>query len=314
MRKTAILLGAVLVPALAAAAKDPAAPFIGRWDLSIATGAGARAPSWLEVTREGDALRARMVGRGGSVFPVPDVNVTGDELVWKTVTGRDNKVETVYRAKRKGVTLAGTVSGAGGKEEALTGTPAPVWKTPAGAAAKKKPGKPVVLFDGKSTDGWLPQDKGKPLGWVVTDGALDNQGKANNIYTDKSFTDFKLEVEYSIPAHSNSGIYLRGRHEIQVMDDAGKPPESHGNGAIYGFLTPQTNATKPAGEWQKVEATLVGNRVTVTLNGTKIIDDQEIPGITGGALDSDEGKPGPVLLQGDHGPVRYRKVVITPLK
>jgi hypothetical protein len=85
-------------------------------------------------------------------------------------------------------------------------------------------------------------------------------------------------------------------------------------GAIYGFLAPNENASKGAGEWQTYDITLVGRRVTVVLNGKTIICDQTIPGITGGALDSDEGAPGPIYLQGDHGPVLYRNLHITPAK
>ena len=128
------------------------------------------------------------------------------------------------------------------------------------------------------------------------------------------FSDFKLEVEYNVAPHSNSGIYLRGRYEIQVLDDFGRLPDPHGNGAIYGFLTPRVNASRPAGEWQRVEATFIANRVTVTLNGVRILEDEEVPGITRGALDGREEEPGPIMLQGDHGPVQYRKVVVTPLR
>jgi hypothetical protein len=106
---------------------------------------------------------------------------------------------------------------------------------------------------------------------------------------------------------------LRGRYEVQILDDAGKPPDVHSNGSLYGFIAPGVSASKPAGEWQKVEATIVGGRVTVILNGVKIIDDEEIPGSTGGALDSHETEPGPILLQGDHAGIKFRKVTVTPL-
>ena len=256
-----------------------------------------------------------MVGAGGSVFDVPDVAIENGELVWKTVSGREPaRITTVYRAKSKGASaLEGTVAVGTRAPNSFTADRAPNWNVPKGAAAKKKPGKPVALFNGKDLSGWLPQNKAEPLGWAVKDGALDNQGKANNIYSEQKFKDFHAEVEFTVAQHSNSGVYIRGRHEVQVLDDFGQPAESHGNGSIYGFLTPKVNASKPAGEWQSFDITVVGNRVTVILNGTKIIDDEEIPGVTGGALDSHEAEPGPIMLQGDHGPVRYRKVVITPL-
>jgi hypothetical protein len=113
---------------------------------------------------------------------------------------------------------------------------------------------------------------------------------------------------------SNSGVYLRGRYEVQIQDDFGKPAESHGAGGLYGFLTPTTNAIKPAGEWQTYDITFIGRQLTVVLNGQTIIDRQEIPGVTGGAIDSAEGTPGPIMLQGDHGKVWFKNIVITPAK
>src|SRR5439155_25775408 len=109
-----------------------------------------------------------------------------------------------------------------------------------------------------------------------------------------------------------SGIYLRGRYELQIEDNYGGEPDAHKIGGIYGFLTPRINAARRPGEWQTVDVTLVGRVVTITLNGELIIDRQTIPGITGGALDSDEGAPGPILIQGDHGPIDFRKVTLTP--
>lgn len=106
--------------------------------------------------------------------------------------------------------------------------------------------------------------------------------------------------------------YLRGRYEVQIQDDAGKATDSLRMGGIYGFLRPAVNAAGRPGDWQTIDVTLLGRRATVVLNGRTIIDDAEIPGITGGALDSDEGAPGPLMLQGDHGKVSFRKVVITP--
>ena len=130
--------------------------------------------------------------------------------------------------------------------------------------------------------------------------------------TEAKFQDFQLHVEVMVPEGSNSGIYLRGRYEVQVQDDHGKEPHARGMGGIYGQVTPVENAALPAGEWQSFDITLVGRTVTVVLNGKTIIDGQEIPGITGGALDSREAEPGPIFLQGDHGRILYRNLVLTP--
>ena len=130
--------------------------------------------------------------------------------------------------------------------------------------------------------------------------------------TERKFTDFKLQAQFRYPRGSNSGIYLRGRYEVQIEDNHGEEPDSHKIGGIYGFLTPCTNAGKEPGEWQTVEVTLVGRTVTVVLNGERVIDRQAIPGITGGALECNEGEPGPIMLQGDHGSVEFRKLTLTP--
>ena len=139
-----------------------------------------------------------------------------------------------------------------------------------------------------------------------------NPESGANIRTVAEFRDFKLHAEWKIPEGSNSGIYLRGRYETQVNDDYGKEPYSRGVGGIYGFVTPTVNAVKPAGEWNTVDVTLIGYRVTVVVNGETTIDGQLIDGITGGALDANETGPGPIMLQGDHGAVYYRNIVLTP--
>ena len=92
----------------------------------------------------------------------------------------------------------------------------------------------------------------------------------------------------------------------------GLEAESHLIGGVYGFLTPSVNAAKPAGEWQSYDITLTGRVVTVVLNGQRVVDHQVIPGITGGAIDSNEAAPGPLYIQGDHGVVEYRKITLTP--
>ena len=117
-----------------------------------------------------------------------------------------------------------------------------------------------------------------------------------------------------MPKGENSGVYLRGRYELQVDDAAGLEPSSPHLGGLYGFIAPSENVAKAAGEWQSMNVTLVGRMLTYELNGTTVICNREIPGITGGALDSAEADPGPLLLQGDHGPVDYRNIVITPAK
>ena len=173
-------------------------------------------------------------------------------------------------------------------------------------------GKPVELFNGRDLTGWkLRFEKGAGC-WSVDQGTLTNNVPCVDVISEQKFRDFKLHIEFRLLAKSNSGVYLRGRHEVQIVDDYGQAPESLGMASIYGFLWPKVSATKQAGEWQNYDITLRGRYVEVILNGRKLIAYLEIPGITGGALDSDEGAPGPIMLQGDHGKVWFRNVVLTP--
>src|SRR5690606_26905407 len=173
------------------------------------------------------------------------------------------------------------------------------------------PGKPIELIQKSSLKGW------KALGenqWVVENGILRSPKSGANLVTEEKFWNFKLHVEFRYPKGSNSGVYLRGRYEVQIMDSQGNDPVSGELGGVYGFIAPSEQVAKAPGEWQTYDITLVGRMITVEANGKLIICNQEIPGITGGALDSNEGEPGPLLLQGDHGPVEYRNIVITPLR
>jgi len=121
-------------------------------------------------------------------------------------------------------------------------------------------------------------------------------------------------VEFRYPPAGNSGVYLRGRYEVQIEDSPGPEPVIGGLGAVYGFIVPNENAARRPGEWQTYDIELVGRLLTVVLNGHTVISVQSIPGPTGGALDSDEGLPGPIFLQGDHGPIEYRNIVLTPAR
>ena len=126
--------------------------------------------------------------------------------------------------------------------------------------------------------------------------------------------DFRLHAEFKYPKGGNSGIYLRGRYEVQLEDTLGSEPGILGIGAIYGHLVPNELTALGPDRWQSLDITLIGRRVTVVLSGRTVIADQLIPGPTGGAMDSHEGLSGPIYLQGDHGPVEFREIVITPAK
>jgi hypothetical protein len=180
----------------------------------------------------------------------------------------------------------------------------------AGAAAAQNGFHP--LFNGRDLSGWHLRHEGHN-GWKVEDGVLANTPPSSDLISDEKFKDFEVHYEYKIPKGSNSGFYLRGRYEIQILDSHGKPPEEHEDGAIYGQFAPSEIACKPVGEWNVVDAKLVGQHVTVTENGKKIIDTDLNKGVTGSALDDKENEPGPVYLQGDHGVVSFRNIRIKPL-
>ncbi|OLB21139.1 MAG: hypothetical protein AUH15_09905 [Acidobacteriales bacterium 13_2_20CM_55_8] len=151
--------------------------------------------------------------------------------------------------------------------------------------------------------------------WKVEDGTLVSPGHGAEIINDSKFEDFKLHIEFNCPPNANSGVYLRGRYEVQVETNSIQEPPSHHTGGVYGFLAPSPELPRKPGDWQSFDITLVGRMITVIQNGQTIINNQEIPGITGGALDSHEELPGPIYLQGsEDGHVAYRNILITPAR
>lgn len=282
---------------------------IGRWDLTVQMG-DRMAPSWLEVKLSGiKTLVGYFVADGGSARPIAHVQVTDGKIHFSIPGQWDTNTRYMeFDAVLENEQLKGTITSTSGAKYALTGVRAPLLKR------TKAPvwGAPIKLLNGINTDGW--HASGANNQWKMINGVLTSPQSGSNLITDQKFEDFKLHIEFRYPAGSNSGVYLRGRYEVQVEDNAGKEPSSTYFGGIYGFLTPNEMAAKPAGEWQTYDITLIGRRVTVVANGKTIIADQIIPGITGGALDSKEGEPGPIMLQGDHGPVEYRNIIITPAK
>jgi hypothetical protein len=299
---------------VAIAAFVPAAAqqgFTGRWNIT-GTGEDANRVYWLEVTDQGGQLKGMFLNRGGSPIALATVKVENGTLIFQLPPGRDNKPGVEFRATRQGEKLIGSHSE---RDRTINwvGVRPPTWPK-ADANAKHSYGKPVELFNGTSYDAFRPQTGDKVVNWSIEDGAMTNAPPSSNLVSKQKFKDFRIEAEYKLAPNSNSGIYLRGRYELQVLDDYGKPVESHGHMSVYAWSAPLVNASKPAGEWQSVEAVIVGNRVTVRLNGQLVQNNTEIQAITGGALDADEAAPGPIMLQGDHAKVWYRKIVVTPIQ
>jgi Domain of Unknown Function (DUF1080) len=286
---------------------DLPAKIVGRWDLEI-QGKNGSYPAWLEVKVSGrQTLVGSYVGRTGSARPVSKLEIREGRAhfaippQWES--RRDDQAFSLYV---DGETLKGETTDERGQLLQIVGHRAPSLKR----SGQVTWNAPVELFNGKDLTGWKPRHPDKTNGWRAENGILRNTIAKDDLVTTELFNDFQLHAEFLYPPGSNSGIYLRGRYEMQIEDNYGDEPESHKIGGVYGFLTPRINAAKKPGEWQSVDITLTGRSVSVTLNGELVIDRQEIPGITGGGLDSEEGKPGPIVLQGDHGPIDFRNLSI----
>lgn len=312
-------LATVLAAAAALSAQQPN-PYVGRWNIT-GTGEDSNYVYWLEVKDEGGKLSGMLLNRGGHPLPVPVIKIENGELIFQPDGGRRGPGPE-FHLRAQGDKLTGSVKLAD-RALKLAGARPPKWGR-FDANATHKYGKPVELFDGKSLDAWDVQNKTRPMKWTIENGAMTNEPPgANNLVSKQKFQDFKIRAEYKLdkrgtspsgdPIKGNSGIYLRGRYELQVLDDFGDKPFERGHMSVYGWHTPTANASKPGGEWQTMEATVVGNKVTVVLNGQKVQDNVTLEAITGGALDANELEPGPIMLQGDHEKVWYRKVTVTPI-
>ncbi len=215
----------------------------------------------------------------------------------------------VFEATLDGNTLKGTTTGPDGVVWPWTGVHAPSLKE----TATPKWGKPVPLFNGKDLSGWTMTKSDSKAVWKVENGKLITPGSGPELINDGKYNDFKLHIEFNRGPKSNSGVYLRGRYEVQIETDSAAEPPSHHTGAVYGFIAPSPELPRKSGAWQTFDITLIGRMITVVQNGQTIIDNQEIPGITGGALDSHEELPGPIYLQGsEEGHVAFRNIVLTP--
>jgi hypothetical protein len=285
-------------------------PLLGRWDLVMQRGTQTM-PSWLEVELSGNAtLVGQFVGSGGSARPIAKIEFTDGTFRFAIPPQWDrNPNDITFQGRLEGERITGEMTMGDGQKLTWTGTRAPSLRR----TGKPAWGEPIHIFDGKSLDGWHTVGS-RDNQWSAVSGILQNAKGGANLATDRKFDDFKLHLEFRVPKDANSGVYLRGRYELQIDDSAGLEPSSHHLGGLYGFIAPSENVARAAGEWQSMDVSLVGRMLNYDLNGTNVICNREIPGITGGALDSAEAEPGPLFLQGDHGPVDYRNIVITPAK
>ena len=281
-------------------------PIEGRWDMVISQ-EGEELPSWLEIRHSGSrTLVGRFVYAMGSARPISEVKMKDGEFSFAIPPQwEDGNTYMEFEGSMNGDVLKGTLLYTNGQTYNWVATRAPQLEY----TKNPKWGKPIKLFNGKDLSGWQTMGENQ---WIAESGVLKSPKSGSNLVSDQKFNDFKLHLEFKYPQGSNSGVYLRGRYEVQIMDSKGAEPSDVEYSGVYGFLTPIEVAAKAAGEWQEYDITLIGRRVTVVANGTTVISDQIIPGITGGALDSKEGEPGPLYFQGDHGPIEFRNIIVTP--
>lgn len=295
-----LLLFAVLAAgALTPASAQPKNPFLGRWDI-IVTAGQTTYPDWMEVTAKDGGFEAYIQPRSGGARRTKELKIADSRMV---INMPQNQLWdlTVEGDKLTGVQKRGDQTVA-----QLAGVRAPKLDRPMPARWTA----PERLFNGKDLAGWEPLP-GRPSKWVVKDGELVNEGSGANLKSTRKFDDFKLHFEVNCPEEGNSGIYLRGRYEMQIEYVPGED-KFHMMGAIYSHVAPAVDVPRKPGQWESFDITLVGRHVTIVRDGVKIVDNQEIPGITGGALDANEGEPGPFYIQGDHtGGLKFRNVTIS---
>lgn len=311
--RNVFLAVALLLVATASAEESPPRGFadsiLGRWDLTV-QGPGGEYPSWVEIRlRKETELMADFVGQSGSKRHATTVSFADDRLQVRIPLQWEQwgDGELIFDGMLEGDRLSGQTRIGDSENFTWTGVRAP-------SLAHTEVGKwdePVDLI-GAGLSGWRPRSQKHAGCWAVASGILSATPPCVDLVTEARFDDFRLQLEFRYPPGSNSGVYLRGRYEVQIQDDQGMAVDSLRIGGLYGFITPRTNAAARPNEWQSMDIELIGRRISVKLNGIEVISEREIPGITGGALDSDEESAGPLMLQGDHGPIEFRNIVITP--
>lgn len=323
MKKILLLFSLLLLPVIAISQTTvPGSDIIGKWNITYTIEgeeldnlglfrhglyADEGFPAWLEVKLSGfSTLVGYYVGYEGSARPISEVKFDQDRNVYHfTIPPQwmDIEEDLYFEFSLENDEISGysildgnTLQFTGNRQPSLKRDAPPIW------------GNPKSLLDDNMSSWIIPENNQ----FKMIDGVLTNDTAGGNLVTKERFDDFKLSAEFRYPEGSNSGIYLRGRYELQIEDSYGADPNKNSMGGIYGFIEPSVNASKSSGEWQTYEITLVGRHVTIVLNGVEVVSNRPIPGITGGSLNSREGEPGPIMIQGDHGAIEFRKLTITP--
>ncbi len=267
-------------------------------------------PTWLEIAQRDGKPAVRMVGRWGHARWLNGAQFVNGRLRFVSPKEEEgSKEDMVFEVRLENGALLGETTGPDGVTWKLHGNRAP------SLARTGIPdwGKPVTLFNGRDLAGWHLSDPKAAQTWRAENGVLVSLGNGAELVTDRKFDDFKLHLEFKVTPGANSGVYLRGRYEVQVEHDSHPDVAERSLGGVYGFLAPSPMPAHVPDVWRTYDITLVGRRVTVVLDGVTVIEGQEIPGVTGGALDTREGTPGPLYLQGsENGRVEFRHIHITP--
>jgi hypothetical protein len=277
----------------------------GRWDAVVRLRDRDYA-SWFEINNDG-VISGRFVGIEGSARPMTEVRFEDNELYFSLPPQYEKREgDLIFKGVLFDGKITGTTNDDAGNWVEFSAVPAPKL-----GYREVEWGDPINLIK-EDLSNWGQRFSDDPSGWKVEAGVIRNTPPSVDLVTKERYYDFKLHAEWRVPEKGNSGIYLRGRYEVQILDDHDVEPGLRSTGSIYGYLKPYKKMTKPVGEWNTYDITFIGRWVTIVFNGETIIDRQEIPGLTGGALDSNEGEPGPIMLQGDHRAVEYRNLVLTP--
>ena len=294
----------------AAAAWPADTDFNGRWDITVHNSPRRRA-WWLEVQGAGTpAIQGKFIGfPGGDLNVIQHIWIDHGDLAFTFDAPTGARQHQEYRAHFVKGHLEGTFQSG---DSQLTWTAARAPEITDVDDSSWHSGPPVDLLSHGDLSNWHGMTADASSGWSIENGILKGNGAAPDLISNAKFWNFQLHAEYRTPPKSNSGIGLRGRYEVQILEDYGRPLDRHSNAALYSRIIPTENVTKPAGEWQTYDIRLVGRHVTITLNG-KTVTQGIIDGLTAIACDPDEGLPGPIMLQGDHGPVEFRSLVLTPL-
>lgn len=309
---TVVSAAAIAVLADVAVAAD--CPLAGNWSLKLpfdSMYAGS-----LVVTCAGNgALEGNLLLRWASPEKTKSITVNGNKF---KIVAKGNQI---LKGVVEGDRIKGVMTGFDVKKKPFEG-----WRNPPIKKvdmSKAVFGPAINLLEGGLT-GWTSKEPNNYFGWSFKDGVLSNRIKrdkngkrsgasANLVSKRADFFDFRISYDVNVPKGSNSGVYLRGRYEIQVVDSFGQKPDRHNMAALYGRIVPSSAAEKPAGEWQHVEATLYKRHLTVILNGVKIIDNAPVEGVTGGAIDANEFVPGPIYIQGDHSDADFKNMILQPI-